>query len=216
MKSLYFPRWSRCLPLFLGCSMLWLSAQAQNQTIQDNFTGATASQNWQVFDGACLTAGNGTGSIPACYGNSYYSSNTLVGGQSGLLPDPVGSGALRFTNNYYFQTGAILSNFTFPSGSGLSVTFSTVTYGGTGADGIGFFLMDGALNPSAVGGSGGSLGYSCSNTNGKMDGLVGAYIGLGIDEYGNFLNAGDTHRLATVLYRVESVCVDRVTPLGPG
>jgi len=191
MKSIHFPRWSRVLPLFLGEALLCVSAQAQNQTIQDNFTGATASQNWQVFDGACLTAGNGTGSIPACYGNSYYSNNTLVGGQSGLLPDPVGSGALRFTNNYYFQTGAILSNFTFPSGSGLSVTFSTVTYGGTGADGIGFFLMDGALNPSAVGGSGGSLGYSCSNTNGKMDGLVGAYIGLGIDEYGNFLNAGD-------------------------
>jgi type IV pilus assembly protein PilY1 len=177
--------------ILIGSCFLSATAQAQNQTIQDNFTGASAAQNWQVFDGACLTAGSGTGSIPACYGNSYYGTNTLVGGQTGLLPDTVGNGALRFTNNYYFQTGAIVSNFTFPSGSGLSVTFSTVTYGGTGADGIGFFLMDGALKPGAVGGSGGSLGYSCSNTNGKTDGLVGAYMGLGIDEYGNFLNATD-------------------------
>ncbi|HVW70495.1 MAG TPA: PilC/PilY family type IV pilus protein, partial [Steroidobacteraceae bacterium] len=35
---------------------------------------------------------------------------------------------------------------------------------------------------------GGSLGYSCSNSNFPHDGLVGAYLGLGIDEYGNFLN----------------------------
>jgi type IV pilus assembly protein PilY1 len=35
---------------------------------------------------------------------------------------------------------------------------------------------------------GGSLAYTCSNSNTPHDGLVGAYLGLGIDEYGNFLN----------------------------
>ena len=48
------------------------------------------------------------------------------------------------------------------------------------------------------------MGYTCSNANDDLthpraadnsrrgfDGLVGAYIGLGIDEYGNFLNQGD-------------------------
>ena len=33
----------------------------------------------------------------------------------------------------------------------------------TGADGISFFLSDGAKSPVKAGGSGGSLGYSCSN-----------------------------------------------------
>ena len=33
------------------------------------------------------------------------------------------------------------------------------------------------------------MGYSCSNINGPpFDGLIGAYLGLGIDEYGNFLH----------------------------
>ncbi len=50
----------------------------------------------------------------------------------------------------------------------------------------------------AIGATGGSLAYTCSNTNGPgsgagvtYDGLTGGYLGLGIDEYGNFLNQGD-------------------------
>jgi len=45
-----------------------------------------------------------------------------------------------------------------------------------------------------IGSWGGSLAYTCSNANNPYDGLVGAYIGLGIDEYGNFLN-GTTNTL---------------------
>jgi len=72
--------------------------------------------------------------------------------------------------------------------------------GGDGADGISFYLMDAsALNTSTITGTangdgngigswGGSLGYTCSNANPPYNGLVGAYLGLGIDEYGNFLN----------------------------
>ncbi|MEJ0007897.1 MAG: hypothetical protein WDM77_16415 [Steroidobacteraceae bacterium] len=100
------------------------------------------------------------------------------------------------------------------------MTFKTVTYGGTGADGISFYLMDGCVpvsgaimpatcaanaiyptgspNVPAIGATGGSLAYTCSNTNGPgsgagvtYDGLTGGYLGLGIDEYGNFLNQGD-------------------------
>ena len=180
---------------FLAAGLLGLlfstAAPAQNLTVSEDFTGAFASQNWTAFDGACLTAGDGSGTIPACSGLSYYSSVIQRGGVRGLMPDTAGSGALRFTNNSNYQTGAILSNFSFPSGSGIAITFSTVTYGGSGADGIGFFLIDGAVSPTSVGGSGGSLGYSCSNTNAKYDGLQGAYMGLGMDEFGNFLNATD-------------------------
>jgi type IV pilus assembly protein PilY1 len=40
-----------------------------------------------------------------------------------------------------------------------------------------------------IGATGGSLAYTCSNETGNTnDGLVGGYLGLGIDEYGNFLN----------------------------
>ncbi|MDE2276778.1 MAG: pilus assembly protein PilY [Burkholderiales bacterium] len=178
------------------------SAHAQ-LVISDNLTGASSAYNWRALNGACLTAGNNSGSIPACTGLAYYSGKTLVGGVTGRLPDAVGQGALRLTNgdttlygsNGDNQTGAVVSNFTFPSNQGLQVTFTTVTYGGdgnngTGADGISFFLADGS-QPPTVGALGGSLGYSCSNVNGTYDGVLGGYIGVGIDEYGNFSNPGD-------------------------
>ena len=68
-----------------------------------------------------------------------------------------------------------------------------------GADGISFFLADADLLQTVynsgsplnnmIGEYGGSLGYSCSS--GKGDGGTGSYVGLGLDEYGNFLNSGD-------------------------
>jgi type IV pilus assembly protein PilY1 len=206
-------------------------ARAQSQNLNDDFTQANDNNSWVTFDGACLTAGDGTGSIPSCVGLKYYAGQIQVGGDSGYLgqksapasggvetPDPVGKGALRFTNGYtsgksgfangYNQAGSMISSGTpFSSAAGLSVIFKTVTYrgdkgNGDGADGMGFFLMDGSLSPYDTGAFGGSLGYTCSNANNDpskradgtvrgYDGLVGGYLGLGIDEYGNFLNAGD-------------------------
>ncbi len=184
---------------------LWPLHAAAQLVISDNFTGASSSFNWRALNGACMTAGDGSGTIPACTGLPYYTSrgSVLVGGFGGRLPDPVGNGALRLTNGDYrygtngnSQTGAIVSNFTFPTTQGIQVTFATATYGGngyngTGADGITFFLADGSRAPS-VGGEGGSLGYACSNGNAVYDGVSGAYIGLGIDEFGNFSNPGDS------------------------
>lgn len=170
-------------------------------TVSDDFTKGSAAVSWVPFNGACLTAGNGTGTIPACVGLPYYSEQ-LVGGVSGTLPDPVGNGALRFTNGFpggYGQNGAIVLNpaSAFPTNKGVQVTFTTVTYrgdsggaGNDGADGISFYLMD-ASKPPAIGSWGGSLGYTCSNSNPPYDGLIGAYVGLGIDEFGNFLNGSN-------------------------
>ncbi len=166
--------------------------------------------------------------IPACIdpknGNlAYYKNKTLVGGDQGVMPDVAGKGALRLTNgdwkqnndNGDQQTGAIISNFTYPSNKGINLTWTTVTYGGDGlsghgADGMSFFLVDGAKNPSVAGASGGSLGYSCSNTNPVYDGLVGGYLGIGVDEYGNFTNGGtSTDSKGKVTYKDN-------TATGPG
>ncbi|HEV2287078.1 MAG TPA: hypothetical protein VGR80_13625, partial [Steroidobacteraceae bacterium] len=112
------------------------------------------------------------------------------------------------------QNGGIVSATPFPTGQGISVTFKTVTYRGDGggssdhdgADGMSFFLMDASqLNVAAINGKangdgnglgswGGSLGYTCSNSNSPFNGLIGGYMGLGIDEFGNFLN-GTTNTL---------------------
>ncbi len=156
-------------------------------TYADNFSGTTASLNWLALNDACLTAGAGGGAIPAC-------STAMI-----AAADTAGYGALRLTPAKTYQTGAILSNFTFPSNQGMQVTFTTYTYGGSkdgtannGADGISFLLTDGTKpQPTVAGASGGSMGYSCSNGNPVYEGLANAYLGLGIDEYGNFLNSGD-------------------------
>ena len=187
--------------LYIACLLALgthTAARAQaSVVISDDFRQAITSQQWNVYDGACLTAGSMNQAaaatatkVPQCVGNPYYNNVTLNGGQTGTLPDAAGQGALRFTNNSNSERGALVSNFTFPSNSGVAVTFSTVTYSGTGADGMTFFLADGTAAPN-VGAVGGSLGYSCSNANTPYDGMVGAYLGLGLDEYGNFLNQGD-------------------------
>jgi type IV pilus assembly protein PilY1 len=161
-------------------------------------------------NGTAPTGGGTGGRIPGCVvnGASSYGEN-LVGGYNGVagtaqtLPDPQPSstgqtyGALRFTNGYpygYAQHGAIISAMPFPTGQGVAITFKTVTYRGDsggagqdGADGISFFLMDASQVPN-IGSWGGSLGYTCSNSNTPYTGMVGAYLGLGIDEFGNFLN----------------------------
>jgi type IV pilus assembly protein PilY1 len=215
--------------------------RAQNP-IDDDFTQAVnplpsqpSSNNWQAFGGACLTAGSGgTSTIPACVGLPYYQGQIQVGGNNGYLgtglstppssggaqkPDPVGQGALRFTNGWisgpknfssgFTQFGGVISGNTFGTGAGVQVIFKTVTYegdsggsGNDGADGMSFFLLDGSAKIYDTGAFGGSLGYTCSNTNNdtklhpdgtprQFDGVAHGYLGLGMDEFGNFLNQTD-------------------------
>ena len=220
--------WSALL-ILLGASLGASQCRAQTITFSEDFTQANTANTWYYFNGACLTAGTTTSSsnpglIPACtsvlasYYNlaanadpylvggylGYLGSSTAPSGVSAQVADPVGNGALRFTNGSqnisgsekygHQERGAILSSGTFPTGAGLQVTFKTITYhgdsggaGADGADGISFFLQDGS-QPAGLGAWGGSLAYSCSNSNTPHEGLQGGYIGLGIDEYGNFLN----------------------------
>jgi type IV pilus assembly protein PilY1 len=176
--------------------------------------GSNTSLTQPNFVASCGTVWNSYYSVQQL--NQSAADTKLVGGSAGTATggtttgrlDPVGSGALRLTNgssnttsgyiNGFFEHGSIVSKDTFDAGQGVHITFKAVSYRGNGgnvegADGISFFLMDGSLTPgtapyNGIGATGGSLGYSCSNGNTNADGLAGAYIGLGIDEYGNFLN----------------------------
>jgi type IV pilus assembly protein PilY1 len=161
---------------------LIFSGSSLATTIKDDFTQATNTNDWKALDYACLTAGtsgnNNTGNskIPGCNLSS---------------PDAAGSGALRLTPASSQQKGAIVSNYTFPTDQGLQVVFTTYTYGGNGADGMTFFLMDGATEPN-LGSTGGSLSYSCSvDTSNTVNGITSGFLAVGMDEYGNFLNRGD-------------------------
>lgn len=177
-----------------------IATAAQPVVVQDSLIGPTSAYPWQAFGGACLTAGDGsTSTIPACTATDTSVSPNVAhrGGHTGTLPDAPGNGALRLTNSVNNASGAVISTRAFPLNAGIQATFTTVTYlgdsggsGKLGADGISFFLMDAAKTPN-IGSYGGSLGYSCSNSNNPYTGMMGGYIGLGIDEYGNFLHSGD-------------------------
>ncbi|MDB5014408.1 MAG: thrombospondin type 3 repeat family, partial [Daejeonella sp.] len=104
--------------------------------------------------------------------------------------DPDGSGYLRLTSNKQNQKGFIYSDRIFPSTFGLRVEFEYFTYGGNGADGITFFLFDATADPFLIGGFGGSLGYAQNiSTIPISPGLSKGYLGIGLDEFGNFSNA---------------------------
>src|SRR5580700_4302716 len=192
--------------------------QASTQNSWWFFNGACLTASTLPGQEPTVSSGVGSGGqVPGCttIATTYYNKSSgehLVGGQglTNTTPDPAGKGALRFTNGFpygYSENGGIVFATPFPTGQGVSITFKTVTYlgdsgggGGDGADGMSFYLMDatqlntatitgvGSGNGNGLGSWGGSLAYTCSNSNPPFNGLIGGYLGLGIDEYGNFLN----------------------------
>lgn len=102
--------------------------------------------------------------------------------------DAEGSGVLRLTNNTTNQAAYVLYDNPLPASAGLIIEFDLFSYGGTGADGISFFLADGANPPNDAGGFGGSLGYAQINASFQGAGVQGGYLGVGFDEYGNYSN----------------------------
>ncbi len=176
-----FKNFVLCLLLAaLPLTSLFSGATASAAAIAgETFSGvSTAANQWisgGTGTGACLTAASSSAanSIPACSGGSL---------------DTAGSGALRLTNNTNNQSGFAIYNTPISAGEGLNVEFDMFQYAGTGADGIVFFLLDGTANPTQPGALGGSLGYSSSNGPPAAAGIVGGYIGVGFDRYGNFSN----------------------------
>ena len=119
-------------------------------------------------------------------------SGIILGGSAVLTAgagiDPDGSGYLRLTNNQAYQSGFIRNTQSFPSADGFEISFEYFTYGGSGADGINFFLFDSSASSTFnIGGFGGSLGYS-QRSDLSLPGLSKAFIGIAFDEFGNFSN----------------------------
>lgn len=145
----------------------------------ETFNGISTPANSWLSGGsgsvACLTAATSSAanSIPACPGGPI---------------DTVGNGVLRLTPNAGNRSGFAIYNTPVSAADGLNITFDMYQYGGSGADGISFFLVDGAESPTQPGAAGGALGYA-SASNGETPGIVGGYVGVGFDRYGNFSNS---------------------------
>ncbi len=151
-----------------------VAAAAERQLTGETFTNATTVPGQWIFGGyTCLTAGSKAttvpGSVPPC-------ANTPI--------DPVGSGVLRFTPASTYLNGYIVYNSTLASNAGLVAIFDYFSWGGTGADGLSFFFLDGTQPAPAVPGAvGAGLGYA---QNCSTPGIATGYVGVGLDEYGNY------------------------------
>jgi uncharacterized repeat protein (TIGR01451 family) len=117
-------------------------------------------------------------------------SGFTLGGSAMLTNSPAGDGALRLTTATGYQAGYAIDNQTFKSSQGFSISFEFFAYGtttGAPADGFTVFLVDAdgtePGNGFSIGAVGGSLGYAARNSE---PGVTKGYLGIGIDEYGNF------------------------------
>jgi Bacterial lectin len=137
----------------------------------------TAPSRYVHSGSACLTAGTASTpatSIPAC--------------GAAAQVDASGAGALQLTQPIGNQLGFLAGTTAFSTAAGLVITFTEYSFGGTsqGADGLVAFLSDaGKAVPAGPGKLGGSLGYANGTS---TAGIANAYIGVGLDEYGNFSN----------------------------
>jgi len=113
-----------------------------------------------------------------------------VGNSSGTFGDPTiaSDGRLRLTDNSgNVSTVATLLN-QFPGADNrIEVEFDYYGYDGSGADGIAVNFSDASILPAA-GAFGGSLGYAQKT---GINGFSGGWLGVGIDEYGNFSSSGE-------------------------
>ncbi|MBF4386279.1 hypothetical protein, partial [Vibrio anguillarum] len=66
----------------------------------------------------------------------------------------------------------------------VEVEFDYFAYGGNGADGVAIVFSDASVTPQ-VGAFGGPLGFGYK-VNEQKPGFAGGWLGIGLDEYGNY------------------------------
>lgn len=164
------------------------SPESGSLLLDESFKNSTfGDANWTTADSACLTAAT-SGSLKC--------KNTQ---DSSDIQGENGKGYLQLTDNSENQKAAVLYNQPVISKSGLHVTFDYYMYQTSGAgkyttpaDGISFFLTDGAATLSKAGTSGAALGYATSDDDGignnskRGEGVAQGVLGIGFDRFGNF------------------------------
>jgi len=131
-----------------------------------------------------------------CYSSDFSSQSdidsdwTIIKNQN-YTPQVVNNRLRLTTNSGNIATGLTLNNKVFKAnGTKFKIRFKHYAYDGSsskGADGIAAVFSDSSISPVA-GAFGGSLGYAQRTSPNNEDGFAGGWIGIGLDEYGNYSN----------------------------
>ncbi|MCH8499965.1 MAG: MshQ-like protein [Marinobacter sp.] len=108
---------------------------------------------------------------------------------AGTFMPQIDSNRLRMTQASTQQsTSATLQRLIPGAGNYVVLEFDYFAYGGTRADGVAITLSDAAVSPQP-GSFGGALGYAQRDDG--TPGFAGGWLGIGLDEYGNFPRAAE-------------------------
>lgn len=173
-----------------GAALLASSkAVAGSGTVAADTVTASTSARW-VVQSVLLTESQP--SKPTnCYTDTFDTLSNWVTtsrGTTAFTPAVVAN-RLRLTSNAgYISTAASLQRV-FPTSNLIYIEFTYYGYpNGSGADGIAITLSDSNVTPQP-GGFGGSLGYAPRD--GTISGFAGGWVGIALDEYGNFSNPNE-------------------------
>ena len=125
--------------------------------------------------------------------NGALSGNWIMANESGTFGNPrIVNQRLRLTDaTTAVSTMAALQQLFPAAGNKIVVEFDHFAYNGSGADGMCVVLSDASVAP-VPGAFGGSLGYAPKQASAGGDtthaGFAGGWLGIALDEYGNFSN----------------------------
>ncbi|OCH19129.1 DUF6701 domain-containing protein [Aliivibrio sp. 1S128] len=134
--------------------------------------------------------------LPTCYeddfNNGSLSSHWITSKSSGYFTPSIVSGRLKLTENSPGQSTASSFQYLYPAlGNKIEIEFDYMAYGsGTGADGLAVVFSDAEVTPQP-GAFGGPLGYGFKKAE-SAPGFAGGWVGIGLDEYGNYSKEGGT------------------------
>ncbi|WP_270805283.1 DUF6701 domain-containing protein [Aeromonas sp. QDB56] len=121
---------------------------------------------------------------------STLSSNWVVARSSGDFTPAIVNGRLGMTQASPKQSTSATYQRLFPAANNLvTIEFDHYAHGGNGADGMAVVLSDARVTPQP-GAFGGPLGYGFKT---GISGFAGGWMGVGIDEYGNYANEGGSY-----------------------
>ncbi|EIN5960828.1 MSHA biogenesis protein MshQ [Vibrio cholerae] len=154
------------------------------------------------------------GDIPQCFSDDFNRPNLeqdwVPFTSSGNFTPRVVSNRLRLTEAIGNQATAVTYQRIFPAANNLVQVeldyYAWANLTGNGADGVSLIFSDATVTPR-TGGFGGSLGYAQrTDTNPNTPGFAGGWLGIGLDEWGNFANPTEG-RVGGVGFRPQSITV---------